>query len=89
MDSYSFDFFSSYNVWKHVCYHALISRQPGVITQFIYIYIYIYIYTISTKRRDYIVRSSYFFMKFVTFKNAFTFGRWCHIYKVSDPKAPF
>ena len=40
MDSYSFDFFSSYNVWKHVCYHALISRQPGVITQFIYIYIY-------------------------------------------------
>ena len=24
----------SYNVWKHVWYHALISRQPGVITQF-------------------------------------------------------
>ena len=28
------NFFSSYNVWKHVRYHVLISRQPGVITQF-------------------------------------------------------
>ena len=27
-------FFSSYNVWKHVRYHVLISRYPGVITQF-------------------------------------------------------
>ena len=26
--------FSSYNVWKYVRYPALISRQPGVITQF-------------------------------------------------------
>ena len=26
--------FSSYNVWKHVLYHILISRHPGVITQF-------------------------------------------------------
>ena len=25
-------FFSSYNVWKHVSYPALINRQPGVIT---------------------------------------------------------
>ena len=41
-------FFSSYNVWKHVQYHVLISRQPGVITQFrllkaICIYIYMYV----------------------------------------------
>ena len=28
-----FFFFPSY-VWKHVRYHVLISRQPGVITQF-------------------------------------------------------
>ena len=27
-------FFSSYNVWKHLRYPALISRQPGVMTQF-------------------------------------------------------
>ena len=27
-------FFSSYNVWKHMRYLILISRQPGVITQF-------------------------------------------------------
>ena len=27
-------FFSSYNVWKHVRYHVLISRHPGMITQF-------------------------------------------------------
>ena len=26
--------FSSYNLLKHVRYHAIISRQPGVITQF-------------------------------------------------------
>ena len=26
--------FSSYNVWKHVWYHALFSHQPRVITQF-------------------------------------------------------
>ena len=26
--------FSSYNVWKHVRYHVLISRHPRVITQF-------------------------------------------------------
>ena len=29
-----FFFFSSYNVWKHVRYHVLISRNPGEITQF-------------------------------------------------------
>ena len=28
----SHNFFSLYNVWKHVRYSALISRQPGVIT---------------------------------------------------------
>ena len=28
------NFFPSYNVWKHVRYHALISHQPGVIKQF-------------------------------------------------------
>ena len=32
--NFFFFFFSSYNVWKHVRYHILISRHPGVITQF-------------------------------------------------------
>ena len=31
---YIYIFFSSFNAWKHVWYSALISHQPGVITQF-------------------------------------------------------
>ena len=38
----------------------------------------LYIYVRSTKSRGYIVRSSSFLQQFVIFKNAFTFGRWCH-----------
>ena len=37
-----------------------------------------YIYDRSIKSRDYIVRSSSFLVQFVIFKNAFTFGHWCH-----------
>ena len=40
--------------------------------------LYIYIYTRSTKSRDYIVHSSSFLVQFVIFRNAFTFGHWCH-----------
>ena len=49
-----------------------------VFKRIIYTYIYIYICTRSTNSRDYMVHSSSFLVHFVIFKNAFTFGRWCH-----------
>ena len=54
------------------------TATPGVTKQLLppdrvfkrIIYIYIYIYARSTKRRNYIVRSSSFLVQFVIFKNA-------------------
>ena len=47
---YLLQFFSSYNVWKHVRYHVLISRHPGVkelMTKHLHLLIYVSIYISS------------------------------------------
>ena len=58
------------------------TATPGATKQFLPLdrvfKIYIYIYARLTKRRNYIVHSSSFLVQFVIFKNAFTFGCWCH-----------